>query len=263
MKTKRNVVVVGLGYVGLPLMCLLARSVENVFGFDNNKKKIELLKAGINIDNILNRREIEGLPRASLLDELATLPEPTVFIVAVPTPVNDDKFPDLTPLVRASQTIASVLKGGDIVVYESTVYPGATKEICVPALESGSGLSFGKDFAVGYSPERVNPGDNINTIDNITKIVSASDDSTLKTLEEIYGKICQAGLHIAPTIEIAEAAKVIENIQRDVNIALINEFETILNKVGVPIQETLEAAGTKWNFVKLRPGLVGGALYRR
>lgn len=258
MTKERNVVIIGLGYVGLPLMCLLARRLNNVFGYDTDKERVASLRSGENVQNILNERELEGLPHAELIDELRILSGQTVFIVAVPTPVNEDKFPDLTPLLTASHAISSVLKSGDIVVYESTVYPGATREICVPALEAGSGLSLGKDFSIGYSPERVNPGDEINTIDKVIKIVSASDEATLLSLQEIYSKVCNAGLHLASSIEVAEAAKVIENIQRDVNIALVNEFETILDKIGVPIQDTLQAAATKWNFINFRPGLVGG-----
>jgi len=249
--------VIGLGYVGLPLAVEFGKK-RPVIGFDINITRIAELSAGQ--DHTLEV-EPEELKQASYLrftHETAQLSEANVFIVTVPTPIDDYKQPDLTPLVRASETIGKVLKKGDIVVYESTVYPGATEEVCVPVLERVSGLRFNEDFYAGYSPERINPGDKVHRLPSIRKVTSGSTPEVADLVDALYGEIITAGTHKAASIRVAEAAKVIENTQRDVNIALINELALIFNKLGIDTQAVLEAAGTKWNFLPFRPGLVGG-----
>lgn len=249
--------VIGLGYVGLPLAVEFGKK-RPVIGFDINVARIAELNAGQ--DHTLEV-EPEELKQASLLrfsHDTAQLSEANVFIVTVPTPIDDYKQPDLTPLVRASETIGKVLKKGDIVVYESTVYPGATEEVCVPVLERVSGLRFNEDFYAGYSPERINPGDKVHRLPSIRKVTSGSTPEVADLVDALYGEIITAGTHKAASIRVAEAAKVIENTQRDVNIALINELALIFNKLGIDTQAVLEAAGTKWNFLPFRPGLVGG-----
>lgn len=249
--------VIGLGYVGLPLAVEFGKKRE-VLGFDINPRRIAELNAGV--DHTLEVEPAE-LKEASLLryssdaDELA---QANVFIVTVPTPIDTYKRPDLTPLIRASETIGKILKRGDIVIYESTVYPGATEEDCVPVLERVSGLRFNEDFFAGYSPERINPGDKVHRLPTIRKVTSGSTPEVADLIDALYGEIITAGTHKAPSIRVAEAAKVIENTQRDVNIALINELALIFNKLEIDTLDVLEAAGTKWNFLPFRPGLVGG-----
>ena len=249
--------VVGLGYVGLPLAVEFGKQ-RPVLGFDINKKRIEELKAGRDHTLEVESEELAAAVHLRYSAEAESLAEANVFIVTVPTPIDQYKQPDLTPLIRASETIGRVLKRGDIVVYESTVYPGATEEVCVPVLESVSGLRFNEDFYAGYSPERINPGDKKHRVTNIRKVTAGSTPEVAELVDRIYADIIVAGTHKAPSIRVAEAAKVIENTQRDVNIALINELALIFNKLGIDTQAVLEAAGTKWNFLPFRPGLVGG-----
>lgn len=248
---------IGLGYVGLPLAVEFGRKYPTV-GFDINPHRIKELQAGN--DHTLEV-SAEELAQASLLTYSAALPDIAdcnVYIVTVPTPINEHKQPDLTPLEKASDLLGKVVKAGDIVIYESTVYPGATEEVCVPILEKVSGLSFNKDFFVGYSPERINPGDKQHRVTNILKVTSGSTPEIADKIDQLYKSIIIAGTHKASSIKVAEAAKVIENTQRDVNIALINELALIFNKLGIDTEEVLLAAGTKWNFLPFRPGLVGG-----
>ncbi|HEY9572352.1 MAG TPA: Vi polysaccharide biosynthesis UDP-N-acetylglucosamine C-6 dehydrogenase TviB [Pusillimonas sp.] len=249
--------VVGLGYVGLPLAVEFGKKLS-VLGFDINARRIAELKEGR--DHTLEVEPVELAQAANLRfsHEAEHLAQANVFIVTVPTPIDEYKQPDLTPLIRASETIGKVLKRGDIVIYESTVYPGATEEECVPVLERVSGLRFNEDFFAGYSPERINPGDKAHRVSTIKKVTSGSTPQIADLVDELYGQIIVAGTHKAPSIRVAEAAKVIENTQRDVNIALINELALIFNKMGIDTQAVLEAAGTKWNFLPFRPGLVGG-----
>ncbi|WP_026601276.1 Vi polysaccharide biosynthesis UDP-N-acetylglucosamine C-6 dehydrogenase TviB [Methylomonas sp. 11b] len=248
---------IGLGYVGLPLAVEFGRKYQTV-GFDINQHRIQELRAGR--DHTLEVSE-EELADAKLLTYSADLPDIadcSVYIVTVPTPINDHKQPDLTPLQKASDLLGKVIKSGDIVIYESTVYPGATEEVCVPILEKVSGLTFNRDFYVGYSPERINPGDKQHRVTNILKVTSGSTPEIAEKVDALYKSIITAGTHKASSIKVAEAAKVIENTQRDVNIALINELALIFNKLGIDTEEVLLAAGTKWNFLPFRPGLVGG-----
>ncbi len=253
---REKVAVVGLGYVGLPLAVKLAKYFD-VVGYDLKTTRIKELLAG-------QDRTLEVAPeeliqaRIGYTDDATALSQCKVLIVAVPTPIDKYRIPDLGPLCGASTTVGENLSPGSVVVYESTVYPGATEEACVPILEERSGLKLGKDFSVGYSPERINPGDNVHSIDKIIKIVSGSDDETTELLYRLYGNIVTAGIHRASSIKVAEAAKVIENTQRDLNIALMNELSMIFEKIGIDTIEVLEAAGTKWNFLPFRPGLVGG-----
>lgn len=253
---EENVSVIGLGYVGFPLLIELAK-VYNTIGFDINEEKINMYKKGIDVTNEVGN-ELTKKTKASFTSDERELQKCKFHIVAVPTPINSDKTPNLTPIVEASKTIARNLTKGSIVVYESTVYPGTTEEICIPILEENSGLIFGKDFTVGYSPERINPGDKVNTLTKIVKVVSGSDEKTLDTISKVYNEIIEAGIHQAPTIKVAEAAKVIENAQRDINIAFMNELSMVFNKMNIDTQDVLKAAGTKWNFLKFTPGLVGG-----
>jgi UDP-N-acetyl-D-galactosamine dehydrogenase len=251
-----KIAVIGLGYVGLPLAAHLSRFFS-VIGYDNNAANVAEFKKGH--DRTMELTD-EELKKANILftADPAKLSSCRLFIVAVPTPVDHSHVPDLSALKNASAIIGRHLSAGSCVVYESTVYPGVTEDICVPVLEKESKLRLGKDFAVGYSPERINPGDKVHTIDKTIKIISASDKHTLDFLEEIYGSIVKAGLHRVSSIKVAEAAKVIENTQRDINIALMNELAIIFNKMGIDTFEVLEAAETKWNFLSFRPGLVGG-----
>ncbi|HHE8623749.1 TPA: Vi polysaccharide biosynthesis UDP-N-acetylglucosamine C-6 dehydrogenase TviB [Escherichia coli] len=247
----------GLGYVGLPLAVEFGKILPTI-GFDINKKRISELSNYI--DNTLEctTEELKQAHNLIYSSELNLLSTCNFFIVTVPTPIDKHKQPDLTPLVKASESIATILKKGDIVVYESTVYPGATEEVCIPILEKNSGLKFNVDFFAGYSPERINPGDKEHRVTNILKITSGSTPETADKVDEVYNLIIEAGTHKASSIKVAEAAKVIENTQRDVNIALINELSIIFNKLNIDTLEVLEAAGTKWNFLPFRPGLVGG-----
>ncbi|MGE8566813.1 MAG: Vi polysaccharide biosynthesis UDP-N-acetylglucosamine C-6 dehydrogenase TviB [Achromobacter sp.] len=249
--------VVGLGYVGLPLAVEFGKK-RSVIGFDINTRRIDALKAGHDHTLEVTDEELAEAAQLSYTADRAELGQANVFIVTVPTPIDDYKQPDLTPLVKASETIGAVLKRGDIVIYESTVYPGATEEDCVPVLERVSGLKFNVDFYAGYSPERINPGDKEHRVSTIKKVTSGSTPEVAELVDQLYKQIITAGTHKASSIRVAEAAKVIENTQRDVNIALINELALIFNKMGIDTEAVLQAAGTKWNFLPFRPGLVGG-----
>lgn len=253
---KRAICVVGLGYVGLPLSVLLSKKFK-VIGFDVNRRRVEELNKGIDITNEVDSKELLN-SNISFTPEETSLKECDLIIVAVPTPVDKLKDPDLTFIKNASKIVGRNLKRGAIVVYESTVWPGLTEEVCVPILEKESGFKWKRDFFVGYSPERVNPGDKEHTIDKIVKVVAGDTDYTTKILADIYGSVIDAGVYIAPDIKTAEAAKVIENIQRDINIALMNELSLIFNRLGIDTKEVLKAASTKWNFLRFEPGLVGG-----
>lgn len=249
--------VIGLGYVGLPLAVEFGKKISTV-GFDINQERINELSSGKDRTLEVAPADLKAATHLSYTADLATLKECNFFIVTVPTPIDDVNRPDLTPLQKASKTVGQVLKKGDIVVYESTVYPGATEEVCVPILEKISGLKFNEDFFVGYSPERINPGDKVNTLTTIKKITSGSTPEIADIVDAIYGSIITAGTHKASSIKVAEAAKVIENTQRDLNIALINELSIIFERIGIDTLDVLEAAGSKWNFLPFRPGLVGG-----
>ncbi|MCG9911283.1 MAG: nucleotide sugar dehydrogenase [Flavobacteriales bacterium] len=253
---KEKLAVIGLGYVGLPIALEFARKIS-VIGFDINAARVEMMRNGIDPSNELPKEDFEGCDIV-FTDSLDVLREATFFIVAVPTPIDNFNHPDLTPLLKASETVGKALKKGDFVVFESTVYPGCTEEDCIPVLEKFSGLSFKKDFKVGYSPERINPGDKEHTLSKITKVVSGCCDESLNIIAKTYELVVEAGVHRAATIKTAEAAKIIENTQRDLNIALMNELSVIFGKMGINTYDVLEAAGTKWNFLKFSPGLVGG-----
>ena len=256
VKKEEKISLVGLGYVGMPIAVAFAKKV-NVIGFDLNAKKIELYKSGIDPTNEVGNEAIKETAVEFTADE-TKLREAKFHIVAVPTPVNGDHTPDLTPVEGASRIVGRNLTKGSIVVYESTVYPGVTEDICIPVLEEESGLKCGVDFKVGYSPERINPGDKVHRLETITKIVSGMDDESLEEIAKVYELVVEAGVHRASCIKVAEAAKVIENSQRDINIAFMNELSIIFNKMGIDTKSVLEAAGTKWNFLKFYPGLVGG-----
>lgn len=248
--------VVGLGYVGLPLASAFDKKVE-VIGFDVNEEKINTYKNGIDPTNEIGNDAVKNCSILFTTDE-NKLKECKFHVVAVPTPINKDNTPNLRPVIGASEIIGRNLTEGSIVVYESTVYPGVTEEICVPILERESGLKCGKDFKVGYSPERINPGDKVHRLENIVKIVSGMDAETLEDVAKVYELVVEVGVHRAESIKVAEAAKVIENAQRDVNIAFVNELAIMFDKIGIDTKAVIEAAGTKWNFIKLNPGLVGG-----
>ncbi|MDB0179392.1 Vi polysaccharide biosynthesis UDP-N-acetylglucosamine C-6 dehydrogenase TviB [Acinetobacter baumannii] len=252
-----KIAIIGLGYVGLPLAVEFGKHKPTI-GFDINPQRIRELQSGYDHTLEVTSDELKQVEHLSYTADINDLKNSNFFIVTVPTPIDDFKQPDLTPLIKASQSIAKVLKKGDIVVYESTVYPGATEEVCIPELEKHSGLIFNKDFFVGYSPERINPGDKQRRVTNILKITSGSTPEVTDYVDQVYNLIIEAGTHKAPSIKVAEAAKVIENTQRDVNIALINELALIFNKMGIDTEDVLKAAGTKWNFLNFRPGLVGG-----
>ncbi len=247
---------IGLGYVGLPIALEFARDFS-VIGFDINKERVEMMQNHIDPSDELEAKDFEGCD-IQFTANPEVLKDAQFYIVAVPTPIDESKMPDLTPVISASKAVGKALKKGDYVVYESTVYPGCTEEDCIPVLEEESGLKFGEDFKVGYSPERINPGDKEHTIRTILKIVSGSDEESLDQISKVYEVVVDAGIHQAPTIKVAEAAKIIENTQRDVNIALINELSIIFGRMGINTFDVLEAAGTKWNFLNFRPGLVGG-----
>ena len=252
-----KIAIIGLGYVGLPLAVEFGKQVP-VIGFDIHQKRIDELKSGQDHTLEVSPEELKQASKLSYSADLAELKDCNFFIVTVPTPIDDFKQPDLSPLIKASTSIAQVLKKGDVVVYESTVYPGATEEVCIPVLEKQSGLIFNQDFFAGYSPERINPGDKLHRVTNILKITSGSTPEIADFVDQVYNLVIEAGTHKAPSIKVAEAAKVIENTQRDVNIALINELALIFNKLGIDTEDVLKAAGTKWNFLPFRPGLVGG-----
>lgn len=249
--------IIGLGYVGLPLAVAFSKQWPTV-GFDLKADRIEALRRHLDVTREVASEELRLAGDLHYTSDLEELRRCTVYIVVVPTPVDSNKQPDFTPLTTASATVAKVLKDDDVVIYESTVYPGATEEICVPLLEQGSGLVFNRDFFVGYSPERINPGDHQHRLPNIVKITSGSTPEIADFVDALYGQIITAGTFKASSIQVAEAAKVIENTQRDVNIALINELALIFNRLGINTLEVLKAAGTKWNFLPFRPGLVGG-----
>ncbi len=252
-----KIAVVGLGYVGLPLAVEFGKKMP-VIGFDINRPRVDELNRGHDHTLEVDAAELASATQLIFTTELAELAKANFYIVTVPTPIDRYKNPDLTPLIRASETIGKVLKPGDIVVYESTVYPGATEEDCVPVLERVSGLKFNQDFFAGYSPERINPGDKAHRVSTIKKVTAGSTPEIALLVDAVYRQIIVAGTHLASSIRVAEAAKVIENTQRDVNIALINELALIFNKMGIDTEAVLEAAGTKWNFLPFRPGLVGG-----
>jgi UDP-N-acetyl-D-galactosamine dehydrogenase len=256
MSHGRKVAIVGLGYVGLPIAVAFGKK-EPVIAFDINRERIAELKAGRDRNKDMPESDFEG-NKAEYTFDPERLRAADFIIVAVPTPVDEAKRPDLTPLVRASETVGRHLSSGSIVVYESTVYPGATEEVCVPILERESGFRCGREFKVGYSPERINPGDSEHTFAKIIKVVSGQDEETLDVVASVYSSVVTAGVHRAASIKVAEAAKVIENTQRDLNIALINELAIIFHRMGIDTGDVLEAAGTKWNFLRFSPGLVGG-----
>jgi UDP-N-acetyl-D-galactosamine dehydrogenase len=256
VKKESTVSVIGLGYVGLPIALAFAKKVK-VIGFDINEKRVGLMKKGIDPSFELSKDDFKNSD-IRFTHQIEDLKKANFFIVAVPTPIDEHNLPDLSPLINASITVGKVLKKGDYVVYESTVYPGCTEEDCIPVLEKHSGLKFIKDFKVGYSPERINPGDKEHTITKILKIVSGCDKESLDNIAKIYEIIVEPGTHKASSIKVAEAAKIIENTQRDVNIALMNELSIIFNKMNINTYDVLAAAGTKWNFLKFFPGLVGG-----
>jgi UDP-N-acetyl-D-galactosamine dehydrogenase len=253
---EEKIAVVGLGYVGLPLAVHLSRHFD-VVGYDFKSSRITELKSGKDRTLEVSDEDMAS-STVTYTDDPETLGSCRLIIVAVPTPIDQYRIPDLTPLRSASQTTGRHLTRGSCVVFESTVYPGATEEVCVPIIEEESGLVLGKDFTVGYSPERINPGDKVHTVDKIMKIVSGSDEATAEMLKKVYCSVVKAGIHVAPSLKVAEAAKVIENTQRDLNIALMNELAMIFDIMGIDTLDVLEAAGTKWNFLPFRPGLVGG-----
>ena len=253
---KRKIALVGLGYVGLPIAMELSKHVS-VIGFDINKERLDKLRQHLDPNGELEKAVFEGSD-ILFTSSVEDLREASFYIIAVPTPIDQHNEPDLNPLLSATQTVAGVLEEGDYVVYESTVYPGCTEEDCVPLLEKLSGLKAGTGFKYGYSPERINPGDKIHTLQNTVKIISGCDEEAVRNIYEVYSLVVKAGLHIAPSIKVAEAAKIIENTQRDVNIALMNELSIIFDRMGINTYDVLEAAGTKWNFLHFSPGLVGG-----
>jgi UDP-N-acetyl-D-galactosamine dehydrogenase len=253
---RSKLAVIGLGYVGLPIALEFAKKVS-VIGFDINAKRIEMMKNGIDPSNELESSDFENSDIV-FTNSLETLKEAKFFIVAVPTPVDEHNVPDLIPVTKASETIGKVIKKGDYVVFESTVYPGCTEEDCLPIIENLSGLKVNADFKLGYSPERINPGDKEHTLAKIIKVVSGSDEVAAEEIAKTYEVVVKAGIHRASSIKVAEAAKIIENTQRDLNIALMNELSIIFDMIGINTYEVLEAAGTKWNFLKFQPGLVGG-----
>ena len=253
----KKIALIGLGYVGLPLAVEFGKK-RKVIGFDINQSRINELKSGTDSTLETTSQELKEAIHLSYTTSLEDIKDCTIFIVTVPTPIDKHKRPDLTPLEKSSEAVGTILKKGDIVIYESTVYPGATEEVCVPILEQKSGLTFNKDFYCGYSPERINPGDKEHRVTTIKKVTAGSTLEIATEVDELYQEIITAGTHKASSIKVAEAAKVIENTQRDVNIALINELALIFNKLDIDTESVLEAAGTKWNFLPFRPGLVGG-----
>ena len=252
-----KIAVIGLGYVGLPLAVEFGKKFSTV-GFDINRKRIDELRGGNDFTLEVNSEDLGKATHLIYTTEIESIKDCNFYIVTVPTPIDDNNAPDLKPLESASQSVAKVIQKGDIVVYESTVYPGATEEVCIPIIEKVSGLKFNQDFFAGYSPERINPGDKQRRVTNILKITSGSNEVVADYVDQVYKLIIEAGTYKAPSLKVAEAAKVIENTQRDVNIALINELALIFNKMGIDTEEVLKAAGTKWNFLNFRPGLVGG-----
>ncbi len=255
--TDKKIAIIGLGYVGLPLAVEFAKKYQTI-GFDINQTRVGELEKGKDSTLEVSESELAEINNLEFSYDVADLKKANVYIVTVPTPIDDNNAPDLTPLEKASEMLGNVIDKGDIVIYESTVYPGATEEICLPIIEKVSGLIFNKDFFAGYSPERINPGDKINTLTKIMKITSGSTPKVADFVNDLYLSIITAGTHKASSIKVAEAAKVIENTQRDLNIAIVNEFAKIFNKLNIDTEEVLKAAGTKWNFLHFKPGLVGG-----
>jgi len=252
-----KIAVIGLGYVGLPLAVEFGKH-RPVVGFDINKNRVSELLSGIDNTREVESKDLIAAKNLTFTTELESLKESNFYIITVPTPIDENNAPDLKPLQSASTAVGKVIKKGDIVVYESTVYPGATEEVCIPIIEKESGLVFNVDFYAGYSPERINPGDKVNTLTKITKITSGSTPEAADLIDSVYASIIKAGTYRASSIKVAEAAKVIENTQRDLNIAIVNEFAKIFNIIGIDTQAVLDAAGSKWNFLKFKPGLVGG-----
>ena len=258
-KEDYKICIVGLGYVGLPLAARFALKEFSVTGFDINEERVNQLINQIDINDDVSDKNLKiFVTNSKLTSNINEIKDSNVYIITVPTPINEDKTPDLDPLIDSSELVGSIIKKGSIVIYESTVYPGVTDEICTPILEEKSNLIFNEEFSTGYSPERIVPGDKINTIEKIKKVVSASNKDTLEIVSFLYSSIIDAGIHEAPSIKVAEAAKVTENIQRDVNIALINEMHQLYSSIGINTNEVIDAASTKWNFMKLTPGMVGG-----
>ena len=258
-KEDYKICIVGLGYVGLPLAARFSLKGFDVTGFDIKEERINQLVNKIDINNDISDTNLEALVNNSkLTSDIDEIKENNIFIITVPTPINEDKTPDLEPLILSSKLVGSIIRKDSIIIYESTVYPGVTDEICTPILEEKSNLIFNKEFSTGYSPERIVPGDKVNTIEKIKKVVSASNRESLNIISFLYSSIIDAGIHEAPSIKVAEAAKVTENIQRDVNIALINEMHQLYTSIGINTNDVIEAAATKWNFMKLTPGMVGG-----
>jgi UDP-N-acetyl-D-galactosamine dehydrogenase len=254
---QKKIAIIGLGYVGLPLAVEFGKHLE-VIGFDINSRRVDELKKGIDKTLESTSEEIKAATKLSFSSTLEDIRDCNIFIVTVPTPIDQFKAPDLRPLISATSMIGKLLKKNDIVIYESTVYPGCTEEECVPILEKESGLIFNADFFCGYSPERINPGDKTNTLTSIKKVTSGSTPEVATIIDKLYNIIINAGTHLAPSIKVAEASKAIENAQRDVNISFVNELALIFDKIGIDTQDVLDAAGTKWNFLKYKPGLVGG-----
>lgn len=258
MESKKNKIgVVGLGYVGLPLAVEFGKKYD-VVGFDINTQRIKELEQGVDRTMESSKEEISSASQLRFSSAIEVLAECNIFIVTVPTPIDKFKAPDLSPLLRASSMLGKIIKKGDIVIYESTVYPGCTEEDCVPVLEKESGLKFNEDFFCGYSPERINPGDKVNTLTKIKKVTSGSTPEIADFVDNLYSSIITAGTHKAPNLKVAEASKAIENAQRDINISFVNELALIFDRIGIDTQDVLDAAGTKWNFLKYKPGLVGG-----
>ncbi|TMP36625.1 Vi polysaccharide biosynthesis UDP-N-acetylglucosamine C-6 dehydrogenase TviB [Pseudoalteromonas rubra] len=253
-----KIAIIGLGYVGLPLAVEFAKKYDCVLGFDINSSRVNELREGHDSTLEVSDEALGAATSLRFSDDKSELAQSTVYIVTVPTPIDESNKPDLTPLRKASEMLGAFVKKGDVVIYESTVYPGATEEVCLPLIEKVSGLKFNTDFYAGYSPERINPGDKVNTLTKITKITSGSTPAVADFVDALYGSIIEAGTHKASSLKVAEAAKVIENTQRDLNIAIVNEFAKIFNRLGIDTEEVLNAAGTKWNFLKFKPGLVGG-----
>lgn len=253
----KKLAIIGLGYVGLPLAVAFGNKYS-VIGFDINKERITELEQGIDKTLEVTSEELKAATKLSFTDNIETIRDAQIYIITVPTPIDHAKQPDLTPLRKSSESIGKVLKKGDVVVYESTVFPGCTEEVCVPILEAQSGLKYNRDFYCGYSPERINPGDKVHTVTKIKKVVSGSTPEIATELNELYASIITAGTYLAASIKVAEAAKVIENAQRDLNIAFVNELALIFDKLNIDTHDVLDAAGTKWNFLPFRPGLVGG-----
>ena len=255
----KHIAIIGLGYVGLPLAVAFSKKYPTI-GYDINNEKVDAINSGIDPTAELGNKQLQGALNDGLTtsSELDTIANSNVYIITVPTDIHEDKTPDLNPLKKASEAIGSILKQGDLVIYESTTYPGCTEEVCVPILESTSGLKFNLDFTVGYSPERINPGDKQRNVTNILKVTSGSTPKAAEEVDQLYQSIITAGTHLAPSIKVAEAAKAIENAQRDVNISFMNELAVIFDKLDIDTGDVLKAAGTKWNFLPFKPGLVGG-----